>query len=124
MTTYYIFRGRGDCGSCSSYSGYYTIHPGRPHENCQCEIVIQEEKDCDGDWSAGGIGGARDLGNGNVEQDFMLDVTQPDGSVDHDVVTVSWPTDMDPEDMMDAIEDALEDAASDISDPCPPFLCC
>ncbi len=123
MKKYYIFRGRGDCGSCGPHSGYYTIHPGRPHENCQCTIVVKKRKECDGDWSASGAGGARNLGDGNIEQDLLLEVEQPDGSVDYDIVTVSWPEDMDPEMVMDAIEDALEDRANEISEPCPPFLC-
>ncbi|MFH2053276.1 MAG: hypothetical protein ABIK96_12475 [bacterium] len=124
MTTWYIFKGRGDCGSCNSYSGYYTIHPGRPHKNCQCEIIVKEEKKCDGKYSCGGLTPPRDLGNGYTEQDLWLDVTQPDGSVDRDIVTVSWPNELNHEWKLDIIDEAMADAARDLSDPCPPFLCC
>lgn len=123
MSTYYIFLGNPDCAICAAHSGYYESHPGRPHQNCRCEVVIQEEKDCDGDWHAKGAGGPRKAGRGMMEQDFDLDVDQPDGTVDSERVTVSWPDSMTPEEAFDTIEAALEDKARENSEKCPPFLC-
>lgn len=124
MSTFYVFEGSPDCGPCDGQSGYYTIYPGRPHDNCGCEITEVEDKDCLGEWEASG-GPFRDMGD-YFEQDMILNVTQPDGSVETDIVTIRWPigTDyIDSDAFMDAMEEALEDRARELSEDCQPFLC-
>lgn len=58
-----------------------------------------------------------------MAQDFDIDVDPPDGTVDSERVTVSWPDTMTPEEAFDSIEAALEDKARENSKECPPFLC-
>ena len=121
MSVYFIFNGRASCGKCSARSGHYVFNPGRPHPNCTCEILKKRERDCDGDWTAGGIRTTQEAAiDGFLERDYWLKVTQPNGDIDHDVVKVVWPEGMDHTDFHNLLEEILEDRCVEMAEKCPP----
>lgn len=128
-TTYYIFRGNGQCGKCKAMTGVYTVEPGRPHPNCGCEIVEIDEGNCGNfrysgsPWPDDPYGApVKDVGGGREKWRVEVEVNKEDGSTEKQVIEVDVPSDMPHEDKMEAIDNAAEDAAEQIED-CP-FLCC
>jgi hypothetical protein len=79
----YVWSSNGGCGICDAMAGEYDEEPGRPHENCQCEIasVVKREHACDkDDIEINLVNWYFSSGGSHVTVEF--DVTCNDGSIE------------------------------------------
>jgi hypothetical protein len=113
MADYFQASGDDACAVCQSLDG--TEYDGQPHDNCQCEIVADD--DCQFAWpgsSAHYPGDERD--HFGVE----ITVTCADGSEIGESVPIDLSDyDGEPDGIFDWIEDQVEEIADELCSGCP-----
>lgn len=116
--SYYIFHGNGECGTCSAAAGEYTVKPGRPHENCGCEIEYVRG-DCQ--WTVVGSQNVTIHGSGARTWEAGVEVDCPDGhSGSSASISVTIDAGMAGSGaVFDALDDAVSDLAAEICAQCP-----
>lgn len=120
---YYVFGGNPDCGACSAQAGEYFILPGRPHENCVCEIEYTPAG-CAFDVT-GGSGTPVGSGPEGYEFDTIVIVECDDGAILEEPVSIYVDKAVaNSEEIFEAIDDAVQAAAAALCEQCPPPAIC
>jgi len=115
MDGYWVFSGNAECASCAGVSGEYPERPGRPHENCACDIYYVPG-DCE--WYVSDSQGYPN-GDGSFTFDVGVTIECPNGggqSVDVTVTVEAGDVEIFDEVIMDAAAEAAYQACQE----CPP----